>query len=388
MQAEILIIWPDRERAQELREALTQAGLPVGVRLETSYPSRTELLKTLEETTALAALIVGPASGPGLETLRQASQIAPELLLAAADETEDADRLRAAMRVGVNDYLAPPFRTEEIERGILAAVSERRLQAAAGVVVAFLPAQGGDGASTMALHAAYALTNDIGQPALLADCDLQCGTTVFRLHLEPRYTIFDAQRHLATLDGLWEQIITGWRGLHVLPAPDEAPGLQIETVSGLGRVIESAARRYAYVLADLPPCLTACSYDVLEQADIIHLTCAPALTSLHLARRKIQEISAAGIDPSRVRLTIGRDGKRAVASDREIEKIIGMPIAWSVPNDFVTLSEAIFRGELVPEDSELGRQLYGLAFNIIGQEAASSPKEKTAGWLGGLFARR
>lgn len=385
MQAETLIIWPNADRAEELRHLLRSAELSTDIRVEHRHPDRSELAEWLSGPPQVVALIVGPAGDRGLAVLEDAAELAPDLLLAAADETESAERMRAAMRAGVSDYLSPPFHTSELEEAIERAAREARMGEATGVVVAFVPAQGGDGASTMALHAAYALANDVGQPALLIDCDLQCGTTMFRLHLEPCHTIADAQARVDDLDELWDRLITNWDGLHILPAPDEAPGTGYLDIDGLHRVVQAAARRYAFVIADLPPTLCGNCYEILEVADMIDLACVPALTSLHLARRKLREMAAAGIDSSKVRLTLGRDGKRAVASEKEIEKITGLEVDWTIPNDFTAVSDAVFRGELLPPDSDIGRRLHGMAFHLMGQEVR---EPKSTGWLGGLFARR
>ena len=71
------------------------------------------------------------------------------------------------------------------------------------------------GASTLALHAANAISRESDGKVLLIDFDFHSGTVAFRLRLKPEFTFADAVSRIDVIDELWPQIVTSCNGLDV-----------------------------------------------------------------------------------------------------------------------------------------------------------------------------
>ena len=84
-----------------------------------------------------------------------------------------------------------------------------------------------------------------------------------------------------------------------------------------------------------------------------------------------------GLPLATVQLVLNRVGSRNSVSPAEVERAVGIPVAWSTANDYVAVTDATVRGGLVSRDSELGDQLFRLACNLAGHEEESRTER---GW--------
>ena len=366
MATPILIIWPASEQAGRLCEAVLRSGLGLRPKLIDQYPDRRTLAALLAEPDPPKAVVVGMAlPETALQLLRTVKADAPGLMTAAADARESADLMRSVMRTGAADFLLPPFPRAEIERafGPIAAKPDERPE---GLLLAVMPCRGNDGASTVALHLAHALSKGPSRPALLVDCDIQCGVSAFRLGLKPSYSLADALAHADHLDEFLEKIAVRWRSFDLIAAPDSGLGLMGDQLGRLPQVLAQARRSYGAVIADMPPSLYAAGLEAMRGAQTLYLVCTPDLTSLHLARRRVNELLESGFEKNQLRVILNRfDSRRAVAP-ADIERVIGAPLFYQLANDFDGVHRAAVEGGLVMPESELGRDLEALAERVTG----------------------
>src|SRR5690606_30310679 len=120
--------------------------------------------------------------------------------------------------------LTPPFSVADVRRALEATV-EQTDDRPEGKLIAIMPCQGKDGASTIAVHVAQGLSQALARPPLLVDCDVQCGMAAFRLGVQTRYTLGDALANVDRLGDFLSKIVVRWRGFDVIVAPDSSLGL-------------------------------------------------------------------------------------------------------------------------------------------------------------------
>ncbi len=369
MATEILIVWPDVEDAGLLQEALIRSGLGLKPSILDHYPDRTTLAERIRARDATAAVVVGLSEEDrALQLLQEIHSDCPGILRVAAHSAASPDALRAVMRVGAADFLVPPFDASDI-RCCFAAVAKPAMQVTEGRLIAVLPCQGTDGASTVALQLAQSLSQSAGRPALLVDCDIQCSVTAFRLGANPKYTLADALTHVEALDEFLPKIATRWRDFDLIIAPDSPLGLMGEHMDRLPLALSTVQGNYTDVIADLPPGLFAAGVEALRGAEQIQLVCTPQLISLHLARRRVSELIDWEIDKDRIRVIVNRANSRSAVPPDEIERAIGLPIDHQLANDYDAVTRAAVAGGLVSEDSDLGKDLAALAKRVAGAEA-------------------
>jgi MinD-like ATPase involved in chromosome partitioning or flagellar assembly len=245
----------------------------------------------------------------------------------------------------------------------------RREGGGKSVLVCFLPVQGGNGASTVSLHVAEAISHHLNERVLLADFDFHSGTLAFRLGLKPAHTLGDVFDWNQTNNQLWENVVCRWKKLDVLVAPPSNSSIHPHSLDKLPDVFGSALERYPYVIVDHPDAIYSSSRHILTLSDLVYLVCTPEITSLHLARRKVQQIRAMGVPGERLRLIVNRAGSWGSLGVQDIGKIVGVPVSWALNNDYAALRDAVWNGGLVQDGSELSKQLRELGWSVMGVDA-------------------
>ncbi|MCB1021794.1 MAG: hypothetical protein KDC27_17815, partial [Acidobacteria bacterium] len=157
------------------------------------------------------------------------------------------------------------------------------------------------------------------------------------------------------------KIVLRWRDSDVVCAPDSSLGLLGDHMVRLPRVLAKARKLYPAVVADLPPGIYCAGLDVLRGADRVLLVCTPSLTSLHLARRRVNEMLDSGVYKDRLQVVLNRSGSRRSVASEDIERVLGMRVEYTVSNDYTAAQAAALAGGLVSADSQLGRDLAAIA---------------------------
>ena len=191
MSNQVIIISPDEGLARELVEAIrsvSPGGEPIVL---SKYPTPGDLRNLLRSSEASFTAVIVDLGIPeqGLELVRAVSEGFPDIPAMAADVASKAESILGAMRAGAAEYLIPPFDTQLLRDTLQRRARKQRASRPKGKLVCFMPAQGGNGASTLALHAANAISRESDGKVLLIDFDFHSGTVAFRLRLKPSVSI-------------------------------------------------------------------------------------------------------------------------------------------------------------------------------------------------------
>ncbi len=359
-----VIICPDEQLSADLREALGENRRVGIMRTLEGYPSEIDLSRFLRAT---APEIVFLGMGTPRQALAVAARIeaqAPGTQIVAVNRSIQPDILIETMRAGIREFLGLPFEPEAVEQLVsrIAGLLERRPPAIESTdrVLAFLPSKPGVGCSTIALNTSIMLAQLPDTKTLVADFDLNCGMVAFMLQLEATHSIVEAVENAHQMDEtLWPKLVTSLGELDVLPAGKLAPGYRIEARQ-IAYLMDFARRHYKAVCLDLSGILEKFSVELLHEAKEIFLVCTPEVASLHLAREKLHFLR--GLDlQSRVRVLLNRAQRHSLISVSEIERLLGLPVYMSFPNDYAGVHKALTSGKHVSQTSELGAKFQALA---------------------------
>ncbi len=377
---QILVISPQSDLIASLQKALSRVKTLGRAVILRQYPSPGQLVKLLHAKRPRVIVVGLSEPNQALELIEGLRAGYPEIPVAASHVVNSPNLILAAVRAGASEYLGPPFDMQHLEQIALAAAEADTKTRPQGRLIAFLPVQGGCGASTIALHVAAALSRESGKRTLLLDFDSHSGTVDFRLRLKPQFTLADALQRTGCLDNLWGQLACHWKGLDVLPAAPLEPLTRAEHYGRTSAVLVSARRVYEWVVSDLPPAIYTSCLDLLAKAEAVYVVCTPELVSLHLARRKARELRSIGLaDGTALRLVVNRVGSRHSLNPREMEQTVDIPLAWAFPNDYAAVSSAAMKARLVPEGSLLGQQYAGFVRHLTGIPAPGPPS-RSPGW--------
>ena len=238
--------------------------------------------------------------------------------------------------------------------------------------MSFLPAQGGSGASTIALHVATAVAQSRQGECLLVDFDLHTGTVGFQLGLQPKHSLISVMSQPELSEETLRQAGTRAKGLDIIVSSTDAEILEPSVFRKTNEFLSIVQETYRYAFVDLPAATLSSAVDVLKRSHLVYLVCTPEITSLHLALRKVSYLDTCGVPADNVRLLINRASSWGGLDMSRIEKVVGKPVEWLIDNDYPAIRESALRGGLVSPESALSAQFAHLAIGIV-HELACEP---------------
>jgi pilus assembly protein CpaE len=272
------------------------------------------------------------------------------------------------MQLGIREFMAPPFHHGSVGE-VLTRVrdtSEKRPPSTpmTDMLYSFLPSKPGSGTTTIAVNTAIAMARQPDTNNLLMDMDLNCGLVRFMLKIDNSYSILDAAENALSMDdALWQQLVTKRGRMDVLHAGKINPGVRMEG-SQVRHMIEYARKTYKSICVDLSGNMEKYSMEIMRESKRIFLVCTPEIPSLHLAREKFLFLEHMDL-ADRVSILLNRMTKNPVISPQQIETLLGMPVAMTLPNDYSGVHRAVTSGKEVDPTSELGRHFTHLATTML-----------------------
>lgn len=303
-------------------------------------------------------------------------------MIIALHNMATAETILAALRAGVHEFLFPPLQ-ESLRRALEKRSVERSRRRdggakGAGKGYAFFSAKGGCGATTIICHVAAELGHQ-NQRVLLMDLDLDAGMVGFLTKTKSVYSILDAINNLHRLDiSYWRALVSnGIPGVEIVSTPAalatkiQLRDEQVRHVLGFARPI------YDWTLVDLGRSLSRTSLAALEELDEACVVTTLEVPALHQTKQIIQTLFDGGYGKNRIRLILNRAPKRLDITPGELEKMLGVPIFFMVPNDYPELYETYAEGRMLSRSSELGKSMGRLAAKLSGMEEEVSRKRFT-----------
>jgi pilus assembly protein CpaE len=302
-------------------------------------------------------------------------------MLIAVNTSADADTILSAMRAGVNEYLHPPIH-DALKRALEKRALERSRRSTTGVkgsgkAFGFLSAKGGCGATTIVCHVAAELGRQ-NHKVLLADLDLDAGMVGFITKTKAVYSILDAVNNLHRLDiSYWKALVSnGIPGVEIVSSPLALASKQQPRDDQLRQVLAFARPHYDWTAVDLGRSLSRVAMAALEEIDETCLVTTLEVPALHQSKQIIQTLLDSGYGKNRIRLILNRAPKRLDITTSELERMLGVPIFATIPNDYPELYETYAEGRMLNRSSELGKHMTKLAMKLAGIEEEITPKKR------------
>ncbi len=311
----------------------------------------------------------------------------PHLPVIALSTTCDQGLLLDLMQLGVRELWFHPLHTEQMQAAVNRLIDLKSAVASpgpSGALIAFLPARGGCGATTIAVNTANFL-QALRPSVLLADFDFHNSIIAFWLKLEARHGLQEALERAHWLDKtLWRSIVHPMRGLDILTSPQTASPA-VFSGAETSALLDFAGQNYEYVLVDLPDAIYTSCWEVLDRASQVMVVVTPEMASLYLARRKIAQITGHGVPPDRLRVLLNRTSHMDV-QPAEVEKFLAVPVLATFQNQYRVVTGCFADGKFAPEKSRLGEQFADFARLLAGAEPAARDKPSAVRKLRHLFS--
>jgi pilus assembly protein CpaE len=350
--------------------------------LEQAHPVETLLLKRWKPDYLL--IDANPQGEPLEEHIRRIKAVSPWVKVAVIHGSQDPEVILGAMRAGADEFVMSPIgdKLNEAFSRFAAQMARRDLAGRpAGKLVAFVSAQGGCGATTVACHLAAEFQRAKRQDILLADLDLESGLVAFLMQAATQFSVLDAVKNLHRLDqSFWKGLVSnGTPYLDVIPAPTGLTMSEAWDPTQFHDVFKLIRSLYGMVILDLGRTLNPMALMLLDDLDELYLVTTPSITALYQTKRFIQRALQVGFPRHQLLVVLNRVPKPLEFQPGELEQTLGVSVCAELP-DRPELEEAYRAGELLPPNSVLGKHFSKLALKMTGVKE-EAPR-KLASWFG------
>src|SRR3954447_2579406 len=306
-------------------------------------------------------------------------------MIIALNTSAESDAILSSMRAGINEYLYPPLQ-ETLRRALEKRSAERGRRRdggskGSGKSMGFMSAKGGCGATTMICHVAAELGR-LNNKVFMMDLDLDAGMVGFITKTKSMYSILDAVNNLHRLDiSYWKALVSnGIPGVEIIASPAALAAKQPPRDDQVRQVISFARPHYDWTVVDLGRSLSRMGMAALEEIDELCLVTTLEVPALHQCKQILQTLLDGGYGKSRIKLVLNRSPKRLDIAPSELEKMLGLPIFFMVPNDYPELYETYAEGRMLNRSSDLGKEIARLATKLanIEEEKPGNGKKRFA----------
>jgi pilus assembly protein CpaE len=264
---------------------------------------------------------------------------------------------RWLIQIRVADFLLKPIDPVELARSCVKAMqAEMRTHAPKEAqVLAFLPAAGGVGVTTLAIQTALTvLAGKTKASACLIDLDFQAGSCAFHLDVESRLDLDAIGPNPERLDGQLMDVMLSPHpsGLMVLAAPNRPAECRAPDPSVVMKLLDLASTRFDFVIIDMPRTWFAWSDSVLTGCNKVFVVTETTVPGLKLASNLAQAIMGKLGEDVKPRVIVNRFEQKMFGSGlkrADLEAALKESFAGTVSNNYRLVREAIDRG--VPIDA-------------------------------------
>ncbi|WFU61425.1 AAA family ATPase [Bradyrhizobium brasilense] len=343
--------------------------------------------RMLETDTDLYALVtdISGMDDPFTELERLASVCPPDVKVALIGDNREITFYRELMDTGLTEYLPTPITRDmvldQLRPKLIGDVAPTHNDRG-GHVVSICGAQGGAGATSVAINLALQLAETTKAKVALLDLHLQGGETAVMLGVRPGPGLRIALENPMRADTLFlERAAIEVNDRVCLISGDEELDAKLEiTEAGVRHVLGLLRQRFNYVVVDVPVPFPASIYPVIQMSRHVLVLLEAEVTGLrnaHALRNAVTNI--AGKD--RVFTLLNRADRAGGLPRATIVKALGAEPDMVIPDLGKGMTQAVNLGiPALKHVSGLRRHLAPIVREITG--VGSKQKRRWKRWLG------
>ncbi|QYY30852.1 AAA family ATPase [Cupriavidus pinatubonensis] len=366
----ILIASEDAERLAEINRLSTVVGNFQAMSLQeslTRFPFHASRLR-MADLLILELPLIGPSQMHAIEALREQH---PDLPCILVTQSNGSDILLKAMRAGIRDVLSWPLDKGQLAEALKRAEAthvprEKEL----AQVISMISCKGGAGTSFVAANLGDALSRHFGKRVLVVDLNRHFGDlTHIVSDKTPPSTLPDICGQIDRMDAAFLDacLVHVDKGLDMLAGatdPVKASQIQKEKLEWILSVMQP---NYDFVIFDIGQTIDPLSIGILDHSDHICVLAEPAIAFGRPGRRLVDILHALHYPANKIQLVLNRTGRKNEVPRVKMEEILGVKVAFALPDDPSAVDEAVSQGEPVAKLSRrsgMARALQAMAMQL------------------------
>ena len=268
-------------------------------------------------------------------------------------ETFSPAAARILIQLKVADILVKPIKTSELVRACNNALKQSGEEARVEPqFLAFMPASGGVGTTTVALETASILNQHgkkMGRSTCVVDLNFQHGSCAEYLDIEPRFDITEIENAPERLDRQLLDVMLSRHdsGLSVISAPNKPTEMRTFKPALVVRLLDLVSAYFDYVVIDLPRIWFPWTDTVIMGSNKLFIIADMTVPSIRHSKRLIEAVESKVGKQTLPRVIVNRmdTGKNDNGLNfQDVENTLGDYLAGGIPNNYRLVRDAVDRG--------------------------------------------
>jgi pilus assembly protein CpaE len=331
-----------------------------------------------------------------LQKLRRQAGANCAMLVIVSNFTPAAARILIQLKV--QDFLIKPLQTSDFVRAcnnmLKRPGEETQVEPQ---FIAFMPASGGVGTTTIALEAAQILNRAnarSGRTTCVVDLNFQLGSCAEYLDIEPRFDIREIENAPERLDRQLLDVMLSRHasGVSVIAAPIQPNEMRSFKAALVVRLLDLVSAYFDNVVIDLPRIWFPWTDTVIMGSNRLFIVSDMTVPSIRHAKLLMAAIEPKVGKQVVARVLVNRLERRNNASglnQADVESALGRHFAGGIPNNYRLVREAVDRGVPLAEIEPNNNVSAALSRIVLAGKTAEAPAPKAPFLsLGALFARK
>lgn len=251
------------------------------------------------------------------------------------------------LKEGIDDFLIKPIIPNVLEASIK---KLGKSECPKAKTISVFSNKGGVGKTSVAINLAYEIYKKTNEKVCVLDLSFNSQDASVFLDVEQK---FDIDYVLKNIEKSNEELLLSLIGnykdtkLYILEAQEEiAPELKY-TPGEISRIINALKNIFDYIIIDTTSIINEMNVTILNNSDLILLLASTNMASIRNCQKCYELFDKIGYSSDKIKLIINRYIENQEISLKDIENSIGKEVFDTIPNNYLTLIDAINLGQAV-----------------------------------------
>ena len=307
-----------------------------------------------------------------LEIIKKLKDKYKNLNFIATSYEINSELVAKTLKEGAREFLLKPLIPNILESAIKKITDEKNnIKPKNANTICVFSNKGGVGKTSIAVNVAYEIAQKTGEKVCLLDLSFNSEDIATFLNIEPKFSIDFILNNIETSD---EKLLLSLMNkyedtsLYVF-SPQNDINLNLKyTPHSTNKIINSLKHIFSYIVIDTASVINETSVSIINNSDLILLIGMLNLASIRNLQKCRELFDNMGYKNDKIKLIINRYIENSEISAKDIEKTVGKEIFQKIPNNYLTLIDAINIGKTVKEinpQSNIAKAYDNLAKEII-----------------------
>ncbi len=264
-----------------------------------------------------------------------------------------------------------------------------------GKIIVVFGCRGGAGATMLAVNTASQLART-GKSVCLIDMDLQLGDVFVALDLEANTSISSLAREAGNLDtaALKRRLVRHDSGMYCLSQTGRLDDVDPELHERIPALLEMLREHFDYVILDGVRDFGDHALAAMDMADKIAMVLTQDVQAVRRAARVAQLFRRLNYPEKKIHVILNRHTSKSHVDEREVERVLSMPVTATIRNDYPRMQKALDEGSLlhdVARGTGVARDVERVAKSLLGdpqrRQVEPGDSDEKTGFFARLFGR-